>query len=127
MATDKLKGVHPDLVERINRVLQAMAILGHPMKVVQGVRTAQQQLILYHQGRLTKGPIVTNADGVVNKSNHQQWESDKLGHAVDCAFLGAEPFSEAHPWNLYVECVKAVGLKSGADFKNVDRPHAELT
>ena len=81
---DALKGVHPDLV----RVMEA-AIVDTPQDftIVEGVRTAARQAELYAQGRTikgkaVKGPIVTKADGVTKKSNHQV-KADGYGHAVD--------------------------------------------
>lgn len=123
MITD---GLHPDLVEKIQIVLAVMTRAGSPMRIVQGVRTVEQQQILYARGRTTKGPKVTNCDGVRVKSNHQP-QSDGWGHAVDCAFLGAEPFAEEHPWSLYGDVAKDAGLVWGGDFKSLpDRPHVEL-
>lgn len=128
----KLRGVHPLLIERISRVLAAMGALGFPMRVVQGVRTTAEQQALFAQGRTTPGAIVTNADGVNQKSNHQA-KADGLGYAVDCAFFNDpttpidETWAETSPWAAYGACVKAVGLAWGGDFVSlVDRPHAEL-
>jgi len=119
-------GLHPDLISKINAVLVVMSKAGSPMFVTQGLRTVAQQQGLYAQGRTVKGPIVTNCDGVKIKSNHQA-QADGYGHAVDCAFVGVEPFSESHNWALYCDAVRDHGLISGADFKTlVDRPHAEL-
>lgn len=124
--SDKLIGVHPTLVEKIQRVLQAMSILGHPMMVTDGVRTLQQQQALYAQGRTTPGKIVTQADGIRNKSNHQV-KDDGLGYAVDCAFATGDPYDGNHPWYLYGTCLAAVGLTWGGNWvKFPDRPHAEL-
>ena len=127
-----LANIHPLLVERIGRVLDAMGILGYPMKIVQGLRTVAQQQALYAKGRTEPGPIVTNADGVRIPSFHQA-RTDGLGHAVDCAFVGPEPFAEHWPWHVYGACVKVVGLTWGGEFKarpgfpaGPDRPHAEL-
>lgn len=121
-----LDGLHPSLVEKVQKVLAAMAALGFPMKVVQGLRTAEQQAALYAQGRTAPGKIVTNADGVTHKSNHQA-RQDGLGHAVDCAFVGPDPFADSLPWGAYGACCKAVGLAWGGDWKSItDRPHAEL-
>ena len=96
------------------------------MFVVQGVRTTAEQKALYAQGRTAPGAIVTYCDGVVHPSNHQP-RADGLGHAVDCAFLGAGPFGDQQPWELYGEAVEAEGLIWGGRFHGlVDRPHAEL-
>lgn len=123
---DKLDGVHPGLKSKITQVLGAMAILGHPMKVVQGVRTVEQQAALYAQGRTAPGPIVTNCDGVKTRSNHQP-HADGYGHAVDCASMIGDPYDPAFPWSLYGAAVRAVGLVWGGSWTTFqDRPHAEL-
>lgn len=126
--TDRLVGVHPELVTRVERILKAMDALGFPMMVTAGVRTEAQQQALYAQGRTKPGPIVTYKDGVTGKSNHQPKE-DGFGHAVDCAFLenGKPSWAIHHPWKLYGACAKALGLVWGGDWKKlVDLPHIEL-
>ncbi len=124
-----LDGLHPDLLARIGHVLEAMRVLGFPMRVVQGFRTVEAQQALYAQGRTAPGDIVTKADGVFVKSNHQAG-SDGLGRAVDCAFTTGEPFGETQPWAAYGACCEAVGLVWGGGTKHgwhaQDRPHAQL-
>jgi peptidoglycan L-alanyl-D-glutamate endopeptidase CwlK len=121
-----LAGLHPDLIAKLNALMVLMDKAGAPMFVVQGLRTVEQQQALYAQGRTTKGPIVTNCDGVKVKSNHQA-QADGFGHAADCAFKGAEPFSEHHPWATYGSAAKMLGLIWGGNFSTlVDRPHVEL-
>lgn len=119
-----LTKVHPDLLIKINKVLNAMAVLGFPMRICQGARTLAEQQGLYAFGRTKPGLIVTHADGVVSKSNHQI-QADGFGHAVDCCFL-TDPFGEKQPWPLYCLMVDTIGLKSGIHFPSPDRPHAEL-
>lgn len=107
-------------------MLAAMASLGHPMKIVQGLRTVEEQQALFAQGRTKPGKRVTNCDGVRKKSNHQAKE-DGLGGAVDCAFLKDGAVVWDGPWPAYGEAAKAVGLGWGGDWKDpVDRPHIEL-
>jgi peptidoglycan L-alanyl-D-glutamate endopeptidase CwlK len=116
----KLDGVHPHLV--------VMAYLGQPMVVTDGVRTLEQQQRLYAKGRTAPGKIVTNADGVRVKSNHQA-KDDGFGHAVDMAFLvnGLPAWPENGRWALYGEVAKACGCKWGGDWTGfVDRPHIEM-
>jgi peptidoglycan L-alanyl-D-glutamate endopeptidase CwlK len=43
--------------------------------VVSGFRTQAEQQALYAQGRTIPGDIVTKADGVIHKSNHQSGEA----------------------------------------------------
>lgn len=118
----RLTGVHPTLVKAI------ISILGDlPMFVVVGLRTATEQAALYAQGRTMPGKIVTNCDGVRFPSNHQAYPSDGLGHAVDCAWLGNDPFSLTHNWVAYGAAVEAQGLLWGGRFTSPkDLDHAEL-
>lgn len=125
---DKLNGVHPALVRKVQAVIDGMTAIGYPMKVVQGVRTADYQHALWEQGRSRPGSIVTNADGYTNKSNHQT-KDDGFGHAVDCAFVvnGQIAFDDHLPWKAYGELGKALGLTWGGDFKSLyDGGHLEL-
>lgn len=123
----KLRGVHPKLAEAVRNILAVMDVLGHPMMVTDGVRTLQRQQELYAQGRTAPGKIVTNADGLRAKSNHQVKE-DGWGHAVDMCFVvdGKPSWSEAHRWRLYGEVASAVGCSWGGFWKRPDKPHIEL-
>jgi len=118
---ERLQGVHPRLQKAILNILNRL-----PMFVVQGVRTTAQQQALYAQGRTAPGKIVTMKDGVIHKSNHQP-RADGFGHAVDCAWLGPDPFADAHPWEAYGAMVEAAGLTWGGRWTHPhDSPHAEL-
>jgi peptidoglycan L-alanyl-D-glutamate endopeptidase CwlK len=119
---DKLEGVRPELRVKVEKILTAMSALGFPMFVTDGNRTVAQQQKLYAQGRTTPGKIVTNCDGELKKSNHQD------GKAVDCAFSGPNPWDDAHPWSLYGKMAESLGLKWGGSWASslTDRPHIEL-
>lgn len=124
----KLDGVHPDLVAAFEKISAALAALGFPMIVTDGVRSTAQQAKLYAQGRTKPGPIVTYADGIQKTSNHQP-KADGWGHAIDCCFLvdGRPSWDDSLPWKVYGEAAKALGLRWGGDWiKPVDRPHIEL-
>ena len=130
-------GLLPALLDKVNLVLAAMTALRLPMKVCQGVRTAEYEHALWLLGRDAQGhvtdakAIVTNCDGYCVKSNHQQKE-DGFGHAVDCCFVGADPFLKADSlavlkWRAYGAAGKAVGLRWGGDFTSpIDDDHLEL-
>src|SRR5690349_6606200 len=131
MASSKLSGVHPDLVAKADQIQRAMDVLGFPMVVTAGRRTAAEQAALFAQGRTKPGPnvrpghplgdTVTNADGVAKKSNHQV-KSDGWGHAIDMAFVDAHgnpSWAEHYPWSLYGAMGKALGLEWGGDWKSI--------
>lgn len=122
----KLVGVHPALIDAVMRIGQAMRALGFSMIVTDGVRTADEQKLLYAKGRTLPGLIVTQADGVTHKSNHQV-HLDGFGHACDMAFLvdGKPSWDESNPWALYGAMAKALGCQWGGDWKRPDRPHVE--
>ena len=123
-----LEGVHPKLVEKVERMLKGMEAWGHPMLIVEGVRTAKRQAELYAQGRTKPGKIVTQLDGVTKKSNHQVKE-DGFGYAVDLCFVvdGQPSWDDAHPWKVMGAMAQHLGLIwGGAWVRFVDRPHVEL-
>ena len=122
-----LDGVHPQLVAKAARILNAMDSLGFAMKVTDGLRTAEQQAALYAKGRTTPGPIVTNCNGTTTVSNHQI-KRDGWGHAVDCCFVvdGKPSWDDALPWALYGAMARTLGLRWGGDWVHPDRPHIEL-
>ncbi len=132
---DRLKGVHPRLGEQVQTLLIAMEVLGFPMMITDGVRTVEQQQALFALGRTKPGKIVTYADGVKNKSNHQP-KADGLGRAVDCCFLvdldhdgqtDDPTWDLKRPWNLYGEMAIALGLEWGGRWLSIkDLPHIEL-
>lgn len=127
-----LKGVHPNLVKVITEAIKDTPI---DFTVTSGVRTTAEQKALYAQGRTSKGSIVTNADGVKNKSNHQA-KNDGYGHAIDlCPYVNGKL-----DWNTtsnfkiisahIIATAKCLGIKVtwGGNFKSiVDLPHFELS
>lgn len=122
----RLVGVHPKLIADLEVVFADAEVDGTPMFVVVGVRTAYEQGVLWAQGRTTKGPIVTNCNGVKFKSPHQV-RADGFGYAVDCAFISAQPFDPRHPWEAYGERLEELGLVWGGRFHHpIDLDHAEL-
>lgn len=128
----KADGLHPDLVAKLEKVHAAMAALGYPMRVIEGVRTQARQQQLYRQGRTMPGKVVTNCDGVNKRSNHQV-KVDGFGHAADCAFADDprtprdETWDENQPWEAYGALAEALGLAWGGRWKSPhDAPHVEL-
>lgn len=124
-----LDKVHPELADKIRKILAAMNALGFAMKPVQGFRTAEYQHELWLKGRDASGKvidahkIVTKCDGYILQSQHQ------LGRAVDCAFVdehGNVSFASTMPWKLYGEMGKALGLKWGGNFPSPDLDHLEM-
>lgn len=76
---DNLKGIHPNLIKVMNEAIKETPI---DFTITDGLRTVEQQKALYAKGRTKPGRIVTKADGIRNKSNHQP-KADGYGYAVD--------------------------------------------
>ena len=122
-----MTSVHPTLAAALDRIFASMAAFGHPMRVIEGVRTTARQQALWQQGRSAPGKIVTQRDGVIKLSSHQ------LGHAVDCAFVDDprtprdDTWDETKPWAVYGAMAEAEGLTWGGRWKTLhDLPHIEL-
>ena len=136
---DKMKKVHPKLVE----VMKA-AIENSPFdfRITSGARTTEEQKALFALGRTKPGKIVTYANGVTSKSNHQI-KSDGFGHAVDIFLTGVyengsyRKFSEQEGYDvkrlkdvanhiLAVAKSKNLNIEWGGNWKKKDTPHFEL-
>ena len=117
-----MKNIIPSIASQVQKVLDEMASLGHPMMCTDGYRTWAEQNALYAQGRVKPGRIVTNARG--GESNHN------YACAADCTFVvNGKPTWEGNlPWDLYGKTAKKYGFVWGGDWKSFpDRPHIEMT
>ncbi|RCH53952.1 M15 family peptidase [Mucilaginibacter hurinus] len=126
-----LIGVHPNLMRVIKEAIKTSPF---DFTIVEGVRTTARQQQLYAQGRATKGPIVTYADGVRKKSNHQP-KADGYGYAIDFVpFInGRTDWNADAEFTLIARHIQKVGsdlgirITWGGDWKRpVDKPHIEL-
>ena len=117
------EGLTPELRARWLLIKWTMAEAGHPMFLVEGLRSRERQAWLYDQGRTRPGPVVTHARP--GQGRHEPGE-DGLGRAFDAAFTGSQPYAESHHWAQYGAAVRAQGLVWGGDWQTPDRPHAQL-
>lgn len=147
MATTQPSGNQPDKVsiDRLNRLhpkirkealelfnLANCKLTGRAkVRIVQGLRTFDEQAALYAQGRTKPGPVVTNA--APGKSFHN------YGLAIDfCLLIDGKEISwetgkdfdgdRVADWMEVVEVFKTFGWTWGGDFKSLkDLPHFEKT
>lgn len=122
--------IHPDLVKVMNEAIKNSPI---DFIITDGIRSTEEQRKLYNQGRTTPGKIVTNADGVNNKSNHQV-KTDGYGYAVDLYpfYNGSAQLNDAKSLKVISDHIKSVAkelgvnVQWGGDWKFKDYPHFEL-
>lgn len=134
----RLSLVHPVLAEKIKQLEKN---LGWPLGVTQGLRTSEEQLALWSQGRATLVLVnvlrakvgwapITEAVNQARVTNAKPGESyHEYGLAIDVVPVsldtGAPDWNEAHSvWRDLVSTGEALGLTSGISWK--DEPHFQL-
>lgn len=116
---EKMDLLYPDFAVRVLRVYSDM--LAHykiQMRMTAGLRTFDEQAVIYAQGRTAPGPIVTNAPPGFSLHHY--------GVACDSCRVGKEPWNV--PWEEFAALAKGHGLYSGFYWPKAkrDRPHLEL-
>jgi len=123
----KIRAEVTDIINRANNVISKRLTV----RIVQGLRTIDEQNALYAKGRTTPGPRVTNAQGGSSYHNY--------GLAIDIAFLvdGKEiSWDTKKDWDAdgtadWLEVVllfTKAGYTWGGLFKSIkDFPHFEKT
>ena len=124
----RLQDVMPALAAKITQMATMLEQEGITFRVVQALRSWQQQDVLYAQGRTAPGNIVTNCPGGMSYHN--------FGLAVDCVpsvngsdMAYAPDWNAAHPaWKRMEAVGQSLGLDSGATGRSFpDAPHFQIT
>jgi peptidoglycan L-alanyl-D-glutamate endopeptidase CwlK len=138
ISEDRIKLLHPsirtEVTELIDKIEAAMPV-SMKIRVVQGLRTIEEQNNLYAQGRTIPGPVVTKARG--GKSYHN------YGLAIDFCIMYDKDNNgsfESLSWDIFydhdkngkrdwlqvVDVFKQMGYKYGGDWISIkDYPHLE--
>lgn len=114
MASRDLADLVPSVREKVERFVQSCAAAGVSVLVYCTYRSAEEQEMLYRQGRLDPGKIVTNARA--GESWHQ------YRRAVDAVPLrSGKPLwkydASAPEWQVFADQADAVGLEWAGDWK----------
>lgn len=138
----RLQGVHPHLVKIAEDGLARSPV---DISIICGVRTVDEQIALYAQGRTTaemRAAGVYDAAGAPKKrkvtwtlnSNHFVRPQTGFGHAIDVApYVNGRIVWE--PWSLFIGIATAfkaaardlgLPLRWGGDWESPDGPHFEL-
>mgnify|MGYP001590611262 CR=1 FL=1 len=127
ISESRLALVHPLLGEKVHKLAEMTLQEGVEIRVVQGLRSWNEQQSLYDQGRTRPGKIVTKC-----LPGHS-WHN--FGMAVDIAPddtakpLWQPNWKSDHPvWKRLVVLAKTLGFICGAEFRTFpDNPHFQMT
>jgi hypothetical protein len=119
---------------KLAALLAQLAAEGTPFRFHEGFRTVRRQQWLWGAGRPStkygrKGPRVTNADGVLKRSNHQSGRAADLYpiDAVTGKLIWPPPASPHSLWERLAIVAEQHGLTAGYRWtKPHDPPHVEL-
>lgn len=123
ISIDRVNKLHPKIRKEVAALIdkaEAQLPANVKIRVVQGLRTIEEQNALYAQGRTKPGPVVTNAKG--GKSYHN------YGLAIDFCLMygGVVSWKVNADWMKVVAVFKAAGYTWGGNFRSIkDYPHLE--
>ena len=107
-------GLRPLVEKKVKAIFTFMALMGYPMRAIEGKRSCDKQNELYN-----KVPKVTNAK--CGESFHQ------YGVAVDCNFLQYGWLAPSHVWWIFGRVAEYYGFEWGGKWDDpVDNPHIQL-
>lgn len=132
--------LHPALREEIYATIEAVEAAFPPnvkVRIVQGLRTIDEQNALFAQGRTKEGQIVTNARGGTSYHNYGlafdfaiMYDKDNNGSFETLSWDVNYDFDkDGHAdWQEVVQAFKAKGYDWGGDWKSIkDDPHLQKT
>ncbi len=121
LSTTRIKLLHPAIREDAEKfITESENTFDITLRIIQGLRTIEEQDALYAIGRNKPGKRVTNAKGGSSYHNY--------GLAIDLVEMkGGQP-----NWNFEYEIIVPIAEKYGffwgGNFKSIiDRPHFEKT
>ena len=120
----RTRELHPRVSRAARQLVNAVEEeLGIQLRIVQGLRTIEEQNALYAQGRTTPGERVTNARGGQSYHNY--------GLAFDVVEMNngrANWNTTPANWNRIRDIGQRFGLEWGGSWTSfVDRPHFQMT
>jgi peptidoglycan L-alanyl-D-glutamate endopeptidase CwlK len=138
ISINRAANLHPKVREEVVTLINKAESLfpqNMAIRIVQGLRTIDEQNALYAQGRTKPGKVVTNAPG--GKSYHNYGlaidfailkDKDNNGTYETLSWETAEDFDRdgVKDWLEVVKVFKDAGWKWGGDFLSIkDNPHFE--
>lgn len=138
---DRANLLHPsirkEVIDTITKIENDLFPPTVKIRIVQGLRTIEEQNELFAQGRTKPGLIVTHAKGGSSYHNYGlaidfvlMYDKDKNGSYEALSWDVNYDFDKdgVKDWQEVVNSFKAMGYTWGGDFKNLtDNPHLEKT
>lgn len=119
-AVRSLDGLAPGMRARLAQFVTRCRDAGHPVRVIETLRTRERQAWLYAQGRTRPGSRVTNAASA-GTSMHGH------GLAADVLPIATGWNTPERVWEEIARLAEACGLVSGRRFKSItDSPHVQF-
>lgn len=134
----RINKLHPALRAEIIATIDAIEARwpeNMKVRIVQGLRTIDEQNALFAQGRTKDGQIVTNAKGGSSYHNYGlafdfaiMYDLDRDGSFETLSWDVTKDLNENHvsDWQEVVQAFKAIGWAWGGDWRTIkDNPHLE--
>lgn len=139
LSIPRIEGLHPKLRQEVANAIVALECNALPrnaaIRIVQGLRTIEQQNDLYAQGRTKPGKIVTNAKGGSSFHNYGLaidfailYDKDKNGTFETLSWDTALDYDKNGiiDWQAVVNNFKNLGYEWGGDWRTFkDLPHIQ--
>lgn len=129
LSESRLSEVHPRLAERVRQMAELLQAENITIRVVQSLRSWDNQQALYDEGRDANGTIIDRSKVVTNAKPGHSYHN--FGLAVDVAPFdaGIPDWNANHPaWKRIVAVGQSVGLISGSTWRAFpDWPHFQMT
>lgn len=121
ISISRVQALHPMIREDVTKfITEAEESLGVTLRIVQGLRTIEEQNELYAKGRTKPGAKVTNARGGSSYHNY--------GLAIDLVEIKDAKANWNFKYELLLPFAEKYGFKWGGHFTSImDKPHFEKT
>jgi len=127
LSEERLALVNPILADKVRILSNMLETERIIIRVVQGLRSWNEQQKLYEQGRTTPGKIVTQCPG--GHSYHCFGMACDLAPNDPSKPIWTPDWNADHPsWKKIEAAAVSIGLVCGCAFRTfVDAPHAQMT
>jgi peptidoglycan L-alanyl-D-glutamate endopeptidase CwlK len=115
--------LYPALLERVLAILEDCRSEGADYWAISGLRTPQEQLAIYEQGRTRPGHVVTQSKPW--QSAHQYGLAVDFARDADASRTGLQPSWKAADYDILGRVAVRHGLVWGGHFKCRDAPHVQ--